>query len=274
MGASFRRGRIVTAGVLAGSLLAVVTASTGSGATSSAVVTLTRSDGDRLSITFRNTSGKPINAVSFGASRRGFAFSAPQPASCRVAADDPGDPAVTTSVSCGDGFSSATLIAPGATLTVSFASAPRYPDGAGGTALVSTNDGGVVETEEIAVAGPGSPAATTKLTLLGLKVKPASFKAARKGASVVAGATGAKVSFKLSQPATVKFTVQRKKRKAKGYTKLRGSFAAVGRTGSNAVHFTGRLRGKRLKPGRYRLVAKASLGSAKSKAETAKFRVR
>lgn len=271
MWAGFRRGRIVTAGVLAGSLLAVVTASTGSGATSSAVVTLTRSDGDRLSIAFRNTSGKPINAVSFGASRRGFAFSAPQPASCRVAADDP---AVTTSVSCGDGFSSATLIAPGATLTVSFASAPRYPDGAGGTALVSTNDGGVVETEEIAVAGPGSPAATTKLTLLGLKVKPASFKAARKGASVVAGATGAKVSFKLSQPATVKFTVQRKKRKAKGYTKLRGSFAAVGRTGSNAVHFTGRLRGKRLKAGRYRLVAKASLGSAKSKAETAKFRVR
>jgi hypothetical protein len=68
--------------------------------------------------------------------------------------------------------------------------------------------------------------------------------------------------------------VQRKKPKAKGYRKLRGSFTTVGRTGSNAVRFTGRLRGKRLRAGRYRLVAQASLGSAKSKADTAKFRIR
>jgi hypothetical protein len=258
--------------VLAGLLVAAVTANPGSGATPSAAVTLTRSAGDRLALSFRNTSGKPINAVSFSAARRGFTFSAPDPASCRAGGDDVD---VTASVACGDGFSTATLIAPGATFTVTFASAPRYPDGTGGTATVSTVDGGVVEAEDIPTAGPG--AATPgggALTLKGLKIKPTAFKAAGKGGSVVTSATGARVSFSLSQPATVKFTVERRKGKSKRYKTLRGSFSVVGKTGANKVRITGRLKGKRLKAGRYRLVARASLGSAKSRAARAKFRLR
>jgi hypothetical protein len=176
-------------------------------------------------------------------------------------------------VACGDGFSTATLIAPGATFTVTFASTPSYPDGTGGTATVSTVDGGVVETEDIPTAGPGATGGGA-LTLKGLKVKPAAFKAAGKGGSVVTSATGARVSFRLSQPSTVKFTVERKKAKSKRYKKLRGSFSVVGKSGANKVRITGRLRGKRLKVARYRLVAIASLGSAKSRAARAKFRIR
>jgi hypothetical protein len=36
---------------------------------------------------------------------------------------------------------------------------------------------------------------------------------------------------------------------------MRGSFTDAGQVGGNTLRFSGRLRGKRLKPGRYRLVA-------------------
>jgi hypothetical protein len=48
------------------------------------------------------------------------------------------------------------------------------------------------------------------------------------------------------------------------YVTLRGSFSMRGRSGANVVRFTGRLRGHRLAPGRYRLTAQASNGLGRS----------
>jgi hypothetical protein len=71
---------------------------------------------------------------------------------------------------------------------------------------------------------------------------------------------GTKVTFTLDQPASVRFTVQQQRRGRKGthgkrFVTLRGSFTLAGLTGTNMFHFTGRLNGKRLAPGKYRLVA-------------------
>jgi hypothetical protein len=67
---------------------------------------------------------------------------------------------------------------------------------------------------------------------------------------------GTRVGFKLNTPARVTFRVVR----CRGSHKCRpvkGSFKRSGSAGSNRFHFSGRLRGKVLRPGRYRLVAKA-----------------
>jgi hypothetical protein len=55
---------------------------------------------------------------------------------------------------------------------------------------------------------------------------------------------------------------------------MRGSFAQNGVAGANSLPFKGRLRGKRLKAGHYRLVAAASGYDGKSRRATRYFRVK
>ena len=81
------------------------------------------------------------------------------------------------------------------------------------------------------------------------------------------------VRYRLSEPATMRFTVERRaggrrvrgrcvkpthgnrgRRACRRYVRLRGSFTHAGQTGGNRFRFTGRLRGRALRPGRYRLV--------------------
>jgi hypothetical protein len=112
----------------------------------------------------------------------------------------------------------------------------------------------------------------------GPNMSPSRFKAAKRGASVVqAAATGTRVSYSLSEPATVAFTVERaapgrkvkgrctapssRNRKAKKcvrFVKVKGAFSHNGAAGVNSFRFTGRVGGKALRPGSYRLVALAT----------------
>jgi hypothetical protein len=109
-------------------------------------------------------------------------------------------------------------------------------------------------------------------TLTGLAVSPASF-AARRGTTVV---------YRLSEAARVRFAVERAvpgvrsrgvcrplrgtpragAKRCTAYRVVRGSFSDVGEAGVNRLKFTGRLRGRSLAPGAYRLVAIARNGSA------------
>jgi hypothetical protein len=107
---------------------------------------------------------------------------------------------------------------------------------------------------------------------------------------------GTKVSFRLNEAASVRFTVTqrvkgrkvkrgkkavcvkptRKNRKRKRCTRvvtLKGSFSRAGVAGTNSFHFTGRLNGRKLKLGRYRLVATPSAGGRKGKRTSVGFRI-
>jgi hypothetical protein len=58
------------------------------------------------------------------------------------------------------------------------------------------------------------------------------------------------------------------------WVRLRGSFSHSGKKGSNSFRFTGRLRGRALRPGRYRLVAVATDGAGnRSPARRTGFRI-
>jgi hypothetical protein len=138
----------------------------------------------------------------------------------------------------------------------------------------------------------------TKPTLSALTLKPSAFRAASSGPSARAGAaakghkpsTGARVTFHLSETATVRFTVERarpgrrsgkkcvapkaRNRHCTRYVKLRGSFSRPGNPGSNHFRFTGRIGGKRLARGSYRLVAVAKDPAGNSgNAERRAFRI-
>jgi hypothetical protein len=139
-------------------------------------------------------------------------------------------------------------------------------------------------------AGGAANAGTGRLQLLA--IAPKSFTAANVGGAVISsgkgdGPVGANVSFVLSAPATVTFTVSRVARGRKvgrhcvkptkanaGNAKclalqpLKGSFSAAGVAGANRLKFAGRISGRALTPGSYALI-----GSAGGTSKQATFRI-
>jgi phosphatidylinositol-3-phosphatase len=100
------------------------------------------------------------------------------------------------------------------------------------------------------------------------------------------------VSYSVSQPAQVSFSIDRgvlgrrsrgrcrkptrrnrRARTCRRYKRVRGSFAQSAITGSNSLGFGGRLNGRRLKAGHYRLIAVADGFAGRSNRATRYFRV-
>jgi hypothetical protein len=140
-------------------------------------------------------------------------------------------------------------------------------------------------------APPPAPPDTTGPVLSALSLSPSRFAAARKGASIITQGRS-RVSYKLSEPATVTLSVQRasagrraggrcvkpkrSNRRAKRCTRYRtltGRFKHRGTTGKNTFRFSGRLRNRKLAPGHYRLNAIATDAAANnSRPNAAAFR--
>jgi hypothetical protein len=121
------------------------------------------------------------------------------------------------------------------------------------------------------------------------------LRAASKGGSIARKKppVGTRVRYRLSEAATARFTVERwatgrrkghrcvaptnKNRKAKRcsrYRRLKGSFSRLSQVGLNSFRFTGRLGGKKLRPGRYRLVMVATdAAKNRSNPKRASFRI-
>jgi hypothetical protein len=124
---------------------------------------------------------------------------------------------------------------------------------------------------------PGVPGAdvTAPSFLARPRLHPRRFRAARRGPSI-AVRVGTTITYSLSEAARVTFTVQKyrplsrvcRRRLARTarhrtglrcrrWISLRGRFATTSAAGPASVRFTGRLRRRALKPGRYRLVIRA-----------------
>ena len=135
---------------------------------------------------------------------------------------------------------------------------------------------------------------STPPALSGLALAPTRFRAFTSGPSIrTAARRGAQVYYTLGEAATTGFAVRRARRgrRVRGrcvaprrkhrdrrrcvrYVRVPGGFAHPGSAGANTFAFSGRIAGKRLKPGRYRLVGVASdaAGNA-SKPARAAFRI-
>ena len=125
--------------------------------------------------------------------------------------------------------------------------------------------------------GGTTPTPTPTPAISNLRLEPSTFRAAKSGGSVARKKppVGTKVSFSLSIQASVAFKVERfrtgrkkggkcklgahgKGKRCSGYKKVRGSFSAGGFAGQNTFKFTGRVGGKKLGRGKYRLVGTPS----------------
>lgn len=114
-----------------------------------------------------------------------------------------------------------------------------------------------------------------KPVLSNLKAKPKRFKAATKKKPK----RGTNVAFTLSEPASVRLTVERCAKRKRGrcvrWKALKGGLTQAGAQGANKVRFNGRLRGKALKAGGYRIVLTSRDGAANvGKAARVAFAVR
>ncbi len=124
-----------------------------------------------------------------------------------------------------------------------------------------------------------------------LSLKPHKFGAANVGDAILSAKKKAPIAttanYSLSAAATVTFTVERRlpgrrvgkhcvkqtkanrtKKKCSRFKPVKGAFTHSGQAGSNSFKFSGRLNGKALKPGGYRLVGKTG-----SVSRAASFRI-
>lgn len=198
----------------------------------------------------------------------------------------------------------------GPTQTMALQAGSPAIDGGDGAGCPATDQRGVprpggaacdVGAFEIATPRPtagqaGSTGAAPALTRL--RVSPSAFRAQPVPGAGVAkagtGAFGATVSYRDTEQAVTRFTVQRPrrgfrsasrctaKRPARATGKVRhctlyrsiGGFRHTDAAGANRLHFSGRLNGKALAPGRYRLRAVARNATSRlSPAVHAAFRI-
>lgn len=146
-----------------------------------------------------------------------------------------------------------------------------------------------------------SSAAVDRPLLNGLRLSRSRFRAARRGRAIappgraLGRRVGTRVRYRLGRRAKVTFRVQRarrargrsvggrcvkrtrrngKRRRCTRYRTLRGRFASAGGTGTHRLRFSGRLRGHRLRPGRYRLIARARTAAGRrSRPARRRFRI-
>ncbi|HMJ33351.1 MAG TPA: PKD domain-containing protein [Baekduia sp.] len=143
-------------------------------------------------------------------------------------------------------------------------------------------------------SSPPPPPAPVAATVAGLRLSPATFRAARSGASATAAAarTGTRVSYTLNVAANTRFTIQRatsgrtvsgrcvKPTRSNGTRKpctrfvaVRGSFTRTRAAGADRFTFTGRLTGHALTPGRYRLIATPAANGHTGTSSRVSFRI-
>ena len=119
-----------------------------------------------------------------------------------------------------------------------------------------------------AAAGPFAVSAATAVVkalpkLSALSVSPSAFRPA---------GLGARVNYRLVSPAHVRFTIQRVVG-GRGFTPVRGSFTVTGRAGNNTAAFSGRVNGRALTSGHYRLVATPIAAGITGNARTTGFTI-
>jgi hypothetical protein len=113
--------------------------------------------------------------------------------------------------------------------------------------------------------GSGGGTTPAPPSLSQLKIKPHSFRTAKKAGSH----SGARITYRDSLAAVTTFRVYRRSRRGKWV--YVGKFAHHDTTGTNRLRFTGRLEHRRLKPGGYKLKATASMSGKLSRTASASF---
>lgn len=140
--------------------------------------------------------------------------------------------------------------------------------------VTGSNAAGAAVATSAAVLVRSGDVTPPKLSRMALS--PTTFRAARSGPSVTTRRTvGTKVSYRISERATVTFRV-RKRSPTGRYVLVKGSFARTTAAGTRSFRFSGRIGGRTLARGRYRLVGSArdTAGNASGEVAGPTFTIR
>ena len=204
-----------------------------------------------------------------------------------------------TTAAYGSQTADAPLNAGVATLPVTATPGDLQPNTTYHYRLVATNDSATTLGDDatFTTAPPPPPPPPPPATIAAasrLALTPTTFRAAGAGPSATAARhrIGTRVTFTLNIAASVRFTVQRKAagrrsgtrcvaptkrnrraRRCTRYVAVRGAFTRPGSAGTNAFRFSGRIGAKKLRPGRYRLVATPTAAGKAGTLARAPFRI-
>jgi Calx-beta domain-containing protein len=138
--------------------------------------------------------------------------------------------------------------------------------------LSSARNAGISDSLGQATILDDDPKPNARPRLSALRLRPFAFRAASRGGPT-GRQGGAFVSYLLSEPALVTFRAERLRRDGRWAT-VPGVFRRTAHAGRNTLRFRGRIGGRRLAAGRYRLVVRArDSGGATSLARRAGLRI-
>jgi hypothetical protein len=169
-----------------------------------------------------------------------------------------------------DDCQGATLAA-GATCVIAYAFVPTTTGAANATLTVFSSTGQSLPTFSLSGTGV-APVASSPPHLSSLTLSASSFRAAQAGASAISASepTGTFVIYTDSQAAVAEFVVEKHVR---GRYKKLGGFTHTDAAGTNALRFSGRVAGRALAPGNYRLSASAQSAGGSSKVRSVTFQI-
>jgi hypothetical protein len=165
-----------------------------------------------------------------------------------------------------------TTLAAGATCAIEYVFVPTALGVAHATLTVISSTGQSLPTFSLSGTGV-APQASAPPRLSPLTLSASTFHAAHSGASAMSAAaepTGTFVIYSDSQAATTEFVVERSVR---GRFRKLGGFTHTDDAGTNALRFTGRIGGRALAAGSYRLSASAQSAGGSSAVRTATFQI-
>jgi hypothetical protein len=106
-----------------------------------------------------------------------------------------------------------------------------------------------------------------------VSLRPAAFRAARRGSPLAPSGRGALLRYTLSERATVTITVTRRAGRRRA-VRVPGLIRLQARRGANNVRLSGRLAGRTLRPARYRLAIGATDPAGnRARSRTLAFRI-
>lgn len=230
-----------------------------------------------------------VTAVGDMLVRQGGVDSTPSPNGGVISAIGPLGVDITTAA--GLDIDPATGLAFGAFTTAGVSGLYRVNLATGAASLIGKVGNGSISLSGLTIdpppVGPPPPPPPVEPRLSALSLRPRSFASVNAGGAILSKARkapiGTTVNYALSTTATATFRIERKgtgRRVGKACKKLTpgnrgrkpcplfkplsGSFDHPGAAGANSFKFTGRLGGKALRPGSYRLVASAATSTRRT----------
>lgn len=193
------------------------------------------------------------------------------PAPLSISRDSLAGSGASAFVKTADGCQGVTL-ATGTTCTIEYAFVPTARGLASATLTVLSSTGQSLPT--FSLSGTGVvPQASAPPRLSSLTLSASEFRAAHSGASATSASsepTGTFIIYSDSQAATAEFVIEKH---VGGHFKKLGGFTHTDTVGTNALRFTGRITGRALPPGSYRLSATAHSPGGSSAVRSAAFQI-